>query len=276
MIRLMAFDLDGTLLNEDSLLDPAVIAAVARARAAGIVVTIASGRMFRSSVKFAAQLELGDVPLIVYNGAVIRNAADGRLYREHPLPQDVAQTICRYLASEDVHVNVYHDDVLFVDAQNEITRQYAIKVGAQISVHPGILGALPWAPTKLLAVAEPAHVQRLATGIRGLVGDRVTLASSFPRYLEITDRGVNKGTALAELAAMLGIAQADVLAAGDGQNDLEMVRWAGVGVAAHGAYAELSRVAEVRCAPGSAGLAAVIERAAAGELTSETALREED
>lgn len=276
MIKLMAFDLDGTLLNAESLLVPSVRAAIARARAAGVTVTIATGRMFRSAIRFASELELGDVPLIVYNGSVIRTAVSHRLYREHLIPHDIAQTICDHLKREGIHVNLYHDDLLYVAEDDEVTQRYVHKIGTDVCVDPSILSRLPWQPTKMLAVADPERVVQLAAEIRGLVGDAVTLASSVPIYLEITGQNINKGTALAEVADMLGIARHEVLAAGDGQNDCEMVAWAGVGVAAHDAYDELRRIAEVNAAPGPDGIAAVIERAVAGDYDALTFRREEE
>lgn len=266
MIRLMAFDLDGTILNEDSLLEPVVRDAIAEARAAGIVVIIATGRMFQSARRFAAELDLGAVPLITYNGALIKDNGDGHIYRHHPLPAAVAGPIGRYLAERDVHVNVYHDDALHVDRRDPITEQYETHIGVTATLTPNLLTAMPWEPTKMLAVAGADEVPRLAAGIRRLVGDSVDLASSCPTFLEITGCGVNKGAALAEVAVMLGINQDEVLAAGDGQNDLEMVRYAGVGVAAHGAFPEVVAAADCLAGPGAFGMADVIRQAVAGRL----------
>lgn len=266
MIKLMAFDLDGTILNPESLIEPVVRAAVARARAAGVTVTIATGRMFRSARAYAAELGLGAVPLIAYNGALIQDSADGRVWCHRPLSHAAARSIGRYLAARGVHVNIYCGDALYVEATNAITERYASRVGVEPIVAPGLLSDLPWAPTKMLAVAEPDEIPRLAADIRRLVGDGVTLASSCPTFLEITDRGVNKGAALAELAAALDIRREEVLAAGDGQNDLEMIRYAGVGVAAHGAFPEVLAEADLVAGPGPAGIADIIERAASGRL----------
>lgn len=266
MIRLMAFDLDGTLLNHESLIEPVVRAAVARARAAGITVTIATGRMFRSARTYAEQLALGGVPLVAYNGALIQHSSDERVWRHRPLSLAAARSIGRYLAGQGVHVNIYRGDDLYVEAANEITARYASRVGVEPIVAPGLLSELPWAPTKLLAVAAPEEILRLAADIRELVGDDVTLASSCPTFLEITGRGVNKGAALAELAAALAVPREEVLAAGDGQNDLEMIRYAGIGVAAHGAFPEVIAEADLVAGPGPVGMAEIIEWAASGRL----------
>ncbi|MGE5561440.1 MAG: Cof-type HAD-IIB family hydrolase [Chloroflexota bacterium] len=266
MIRLMAFDLDGTLLGPEALLEPVVREAISDARVAGITVTLATGRMYCSARQFAAELGLGSVPLIVFNGALIQDNINERVYRHHVIDHATACLVGRYLADAGVHVNIYRGDALYVNEYDPITEQYERRIGVTATVSPGVLADLPWAPTKLLAVAAPAEVKRLAAGIRALVADRVAIASSHPTFLEITGRSVNKGAALAEVATMLGIDRAEVLAAGDGLNDLEMIRYAGIGVAAHGSYPEVLAEADCHAGPGPAGIAAVIRQATAGRL----------
>jgi hypothetical protein len=230
MIRLAAFDLDGTLMGGDQRLTPAVRRAVARALDHGVVVTLATGRMFSATLPFAARLNI-TAPLICYQGGWIQARGGEVLYRI-PLPSELARAALELGEAEGWHAVLYADGRLFARELAHPRRFYEALLAPEVTV-----GA-PWAEVlaahtadKVLFVADPPHIPAMAAALQQRFDGTAEVVQSHERFIEVVPRGVDKGAALAWVAEHLGIPQAEVLAAGDQGNDLSMVRWAGRGVA---------------------------------------------
>lgn len=265
MIRLLAIDLDGTLFGEDLVIRPTVRAALAAARDKGVIVTLATGRMFRSTLPHAQDLGL-TAPLICYQGALVRDPATGATLFHRPLAQATALEAIALLATQGWQPNVYLDDNLYVAERNAGTDFYA-RLSSGIPVNAvGDLSAFVRAhggdPTKL-AVVLPDEATAGAT-VRLLqehFGDRVYATKSHPLFAEAINPTCDKGVALGALAAHLGIAQSETMAVGDGSNDIPMLRWAGTGVAMGQAAPAVRTAATYVTLPlAEGGLTAAIER----------------
>lgn len=263
-IRLVAMDVDDTLLTEDLVIPQLVIDAVAKAQEAGVLVTLATGRMFASVRPFAEQLQL-TMPLITYNGAFVCGL-DGTVFSHRFVPKETVVELAQFAQEEDVCLNLYVDDQMYVAEDGEPVRYYA-----NISkLEPNIVGDLvafaeklpdDSGSTKVLLVADaneiPVYMERLGPRFEG----RVAMFRSKPRFVEMVAHGVSKGEALAELAAAHGIPISQVMAIGDSFNDLEMLEMAGIGVAMGNASDAVKRVADVVVASNrEAGVAEAIYR----------------
>ena len=123
-IKMIASDMDDTLLNNERKISPRNLAAIKRALAAGIVFTLATGRMYRSIKPFAEQLQL-DVPLIAYNGALVKGALSEKVYVRKPMQLQTALDALSYCKEKDYYVQVYIDDELLVKEENEYSRMYS-------------------------------------------------------------------------------------------------------------------------------------------------------
>lgn len=235
-VGLLAIDVDGTLVGLDLAIRPGARAAVARARQAGWLVTLATGRMYASARPYAAELSLCDVPLICYNGALVRTALGGETWLHDPVPHDIAQRVVDICRGAGFHLNVYLDDQLYVADQSAETRQYVAiaRVPAQVTEDLAALLGEREEPTKLLLVAPSADMPAVRARLLAELGplaDRLFLTGSYPFFLELMAATASKGRALAAVARRLGFAPEAVAAVGDGPNDVDMLAWAGCGVA---------------------------------------------
>lgn len=247
MIKLVASDLDDTLLNKDSRLSAENKQAIAEALRKGLIFTISTGRMFQSTLPFARELGLPeDQPIICYNGALIRRLSGETLY-EQPLSPDVSSLVVDHGQSRGWTINAYFDDELYVAKLNQEVRDYATRVRCDVTEVGDLVQFIQDGGkrlSKLMVISEPSQTPERMEELRPLVGDDVQLVRSRPRFIEITNRQAHKGAALCWLAQALGVKPDEVMAVGDSQNDLTMLEAAGVGVAVANASLEIQAVAD--------------------------------
>lgn len=242
-IRLVAIDLDDTLLTDDLMVPPGAKRAIADAMDMGIVVTLATGRMYPSARPFARELQLNG-PLVTYNGALIRTA-DGDTWWHKPVPRPLALEVLDYAAADGWEVQCYCDDRLYVPRIDDDVRYYTDIANVPAQTVADMRGLLEERETtKLLAVGEPDEIRERAEQLTEKFQGRLTVTISKPRFVEMLHVDVSKATALAEVARRLGIHREQVLAIGDSFNDLEMLRWAGIGVAMGNAPPEIQALAD--------------------------------
>ncbi len=265
MIRLVALDLDGTTFGGDTRVSPAVRAAIAATQAKGVAVTLATGRMFTSTRPIAADLGI-TVPLICYQGALVRDPVSATTLFYRPLAAEVALAVIALLQAQGLHPQLYLDEVLYVDEWNPGTAYY-VSLNKDIRVETvgdpaAFLRAHGGDPTKLSVVlADEPATDALVAQLKARFGDRLYATKSHPIFAETINPACDKGVALAALADHLGIAQADVMAVGDGDNDVPMLRWAGVGVAMGQAHSDVHAAADyVTGSLAEDGLAAALDR----------------
>ena len=152
-IKMIASDMDDTLLNNERKISPRNLAAIKRALAAGIVFTLATGRMYRSIKPFAEQLQL-DVPLIAYNGALVKGALSEKVYARKPMQLQTALDALSYCKEKDYYVQVYIDDELLVKEENEYSRMYSRISGVPTTAVGEAVYHITKAPYKLLLMTE--------------------------------------------------------------------------------------------------------------------------
>ena len=264
LVRLLFTDLDGTLLDRRLTLDPVDVEAAHRAQQAGNLVGIATGRMYRSALPYALQLQTR-LPLICYQGALIQElpgeGAGEVLYRRE-VPAEVSRPVLELAHRRGYSVNVYQDDQLLVEAQNADVAFYTsvAQIEAVVATDPPLEERLDRGSTKMtLVTADLDRFPRLLAEVSELVGDRAEVTRSLVGFCEITAKGVNKGEALLWLCRHLGVAPQQTIALGDAPNDLPMLRAAGTAVAVEGAAEEVKAQASlVVPGPGRGGLAAAL------------------
>ena len=258
--RLAAIDLDGTLLGPDKKVSEENAAAVRRLTAHGVKVVIASGRRHQNSIRFQRQFEL-DGPIIACQGGLIRDGESGNVIEAHFLPQTVARDITKEGANAGVRVIYYHLDHLYVsERNNEWIELYETRVGEKTEPLAD-LGQLDGRRAlKIVWYGDPLILGKARPRLAELYREKVDLLSTEKENLEFMPRGINKATALAKVAAELGIRPEEVLAFGDGENDVQMLSWAGAGVAMrHGNAAAIAaaRFVSPEASPETAFAAAV-------------------
>ena len=234
-IKLLAIDLDYTLLDNEVKVPKRAEEAIRAAVSLGAMVTLASGRMYKATLPFAEALDL-DVPLITYNGALIKTSRSKEVYHFLPVPLGLAIEVLRYAKEQGLHANVYLDDEIYVDEMNWRVREYAERAKVTPFLVEDLLEFVDREPTKLLLLVDEevidSHVEALGKRFFG----RLRVSKSMPTYIELTNWGASKGQALSVLAGRLGIRREEVMAIGDSGNDMDMLEYAGLGVAVANAY----------------------------------------
>jgi Cof subfamily protein (haloacid dehalogenase superfamily) len=230
-VRLVALDLDGTLIGDDLVLRPRVREAIAAAQARGVAFTIVTGRMFAAARPFARELAV-EGPIVCYQGAAIFDAGTGAALRETPVSQDVTRETLAWAREHGVHAQCYADDKLYVDQINRFSKRYTALARVEPVVVPSLCAAFADRPSiKIVLVDDAERADGHLAALRALLGDRAYLTRSHVDFVEVVNPAVNKGEALAFVAQRHGIPLDETLAVGDAWNDVPLIEAAAVGVA---------------------------------------------
>ena len=243
---------------EDGRLHERTIAALERTRAAGVHVVVVTGRMVQSLRRALDPVVLHD-PAICYQGAVVTDG-DWNWLRHEPIPLALAREAIAAVGEEGYEPNVYVDDELYVASETEAARNYAGFQHIEFHVVGDLLTWLPAEPTKLVCVGDPTALDGLEVRLKERFGGRLYISKSLPYFLELAAPDVTKGAGLDFLARRMGFTPAQTIAFGDGENDVELVDWAGYGIAVENAHPRVRAVASWVCpAAADEGVAQVLE-----------------
>jgi len=230
-IRLVALDLDGTLVGEDLTVRPRVREAIASAQERGVAITIVTGRMFAATKRFARVLAI-DGPIVCYQGAAIFEAATGKVLRETPVHADVTRNVLAWAHDRGVHAQCYANDTLYIEQINRFSRRYTTLAQVEPVVVPSLRTAFAERPSiKVVLVDDPERSELHLLALQTLLGARAYITRSHVDFVEVLDPAVNKGEALAFVASRYGVALEQTLAIGDAWNDVPLLEAAAVGVA---------------------------------------------
>jgi hypothetical protein len=220
VIRLVVMDLDGTARSRRLGVTPGVRGAIAAARARGVRVCVATGRMWQSAG-----------PWILYNGGQVLDFASGRTLYERRLPAAAARAALELVRRDpEVQPHLYVDDRVLVERPHPLTDAYTADDGLAAEVVPSFEPLLAADPYKVLVIGPRERIEMLQRAVRDAALP-VHAVQSEPVYLEILPPGVSKGEALRAMWGALGLAPAETIAIGDNWNDAEMIEAAGLGVA---------------------------------------------
>lgn len=258
MYKLVALDLDGTLVM-DRRIAPEAKAAIQRYQAAGGCVTVATGRSHATARTYLAELGI-QAPAIVCNGARIVDPLTGAVLLEQTLEPATARTLIAAFASAAGDLVVYAGGESVVARRTPGIRHYEEYYGVTVRVEPDLVRAGDLRPNKLLHIGDVETAGRIWESVRREISGVETVLSGATNF-EVLPAGVSKATGLRQVAEWLGFGMESVLAVGDHMNDLEMLRTAGLGAAVANATPDLQRAARY-VATGVAGLgvAEILER----------------
>ena len=265
-IKLLVLDIDGTIAGTSNEISPKVKKAIQASQAKGVQVAIATGRMYRSALRF--HQEIGStLPLMAYQGAWIQDPATQKIHRHWVVQRQTAIQLLDYFEQPQLRsllsVHFYINDCLYVRELTPETKIYAERSGVEAIAVGDLRQALTNEPTKVLALSDDvAIVENLLSNLRQkYTPAELYLTTSVATFFEATNPLVNKGTGVRYLAEeLLKISAANVMTIGDNFNDLEMLEYAGIGVAMGNAPDEVKAVASwVAPSVESDGAAAAIE-----------------
>jgi Cof subfamily protein (haloacid dehalogenase superfamily) len=212
--------------------------AIERVRATGAHVIVVTGRMFRAVLPYVREAGLDD-PVVCYQGAVVADPATGEFLRHVPIPRAVALEAIDAVVAAGFHVNCYVDDQLYVAEVTPEARAYADFQGLDIHAVGPLHEWLRDDPTKLVAVGDPRALDVLEDELKPRFAGKLFVSKSLPHFLEFAHPDVSKGSGLQFVAERLGFTPAETVACGDGENDRELLDWAGFGVAVANAHQDI-------------------------------------
>jgi Cof subfamily protein (haloacid dehalogenase superfamily) len=246
-VRLLALDLDDTLLRSDLTISYQTRNAIKKAEAAGVIVVLASGRIPAAMNQFAGLLGMHKKTgyLICNNGTLIQESHTGKIVYEIRMDAKTALTAFDLADAEGFPVQIYEDDIMYVSRHNEYTGYDQKLTGLRQVVVENFRAMVGGGCHKLLIPGDPKLLIPLESILRTYLGDSVTIFTSKPYFLEILPANTNKGSALEKVAELLGINQEDVVAIGDSMNDEAMLRWAGMGIAMANGDERIKNIADL-------------------------------
>jgi hypothetical protein len=240
--RLLALDADGTLLDPAGQLRPAVQQAVTRVQQRGLRVVLCTGRRFRTARPLAQALGLNE-PLVVHNGALVKEPASGATLYQCYMPSDVYQqalALLRQLGAPMVYVDAFDEQVdILTEAMERahpFQRVYLQDNVAHCRIVRDIDAPPPYGVVMMSVMADETSLRALRPQITQALGTQaqvnLLINKNYQGYiLEILHPTVSKWAALRQLATQQGIAAEQIIAVGDDENDVEMIRHAGLGIA---------------------------------------------
>jgi Cof subfamily protein (haloacid dehalogenase superfamily) len=257
---LLAADLDGTLIGEDLRLSPRLKSAVQEAQERGIMVTIATGRMPVQTIPFAEELNLR-TPLICGQGGLIFDLERNRVLHKVSLPLPPVREAVHFARERELLFIVFDDEGVYVDRLGPFSEFHRRATNAPMQEVGDLVSFLRQEPMKFLFYAEPEEMPELIAALEQLFDHRLQIVRTHAKIVEGIPLGVSKGRGLAYLAAHLGVSQQATIAIGDQDNDVDMVAWAGLGVAMQNGNEAVKRAADVIAPPVvEDGAAQIIER----------------
>ena len=262
--KLIAMDLDGTLNNDRKIITEKTKAALMAAQKAGIRLALASARPSPGLFKERDILRLQDHNgiLMSYNGGRIVDAATGRVLFETSMDLDETKQVLRQLESLPV-TPILDDGVQFyVTDKNGFKVDYECRNNNMVCSEVGNLADfLTFAPIKILMSVEPAELKNVQKKIAEFLPESLTVVQTAAFYLEVIPKVINKGQGIRDICSVLGMDTAEVISFGDAENDIPMLRAAGMGVAMGNAAEPVKQAADmVTLSNNEDGIAAALEQ----------------
>jgi len=240
--RLVALDLDGTVIAHDKTLPAGHRRAVAELMAAGVHVAIVTGRPLITSRWVYHELKL-KTPLVCYNGGWV-GYPECAPFAVSVLPEADVRDLVAYLADQQGIICCYPDaDTWVVDRATEQTVHWPALYQTAIAIDHARIHAWNGTSCKVMFVAEPPRLAQVAARLQADFAGRFHVVVSEEDRFEISNVGITKAWGLSRLAAHLGVERENVWAVGDAANDIEMIGWAGHGGAMGQASDQLKRLA---------------------------------
>lgn len=259
MYRLLAIDLDGTLLNPQKLITPRTYAALSQVADKGIAIVIATGQSLQVLRHVCADVPL-TAPQIIENGAIIADIRSGTVLHEQLLPTEHILPALDTLRSLGLYRAYHTYQHVYVDKNTPRARTWyrppifpVVEIEAVTSIYPQPC-------IKVVGIGDASTLREKRLELESIFADKLCVTQSAFDLLELLHPQVSKGNALRVIAADLGISPEEVAAFGDNHNDISMLRFAGLGIAMGNAHAEVRAAADyVTLSNAEDGVAVAIE-----------------
>jgi Cof subfamily protein (haloacid dehalogenase superfamily) len=266
MFKVICTDIDGTLLNPERELSKRTIDII-RSIKDDVAVVLASSRMPAAMRHLQESLDIGDQPLICYNGGYIISQTEGvKVLDSVKIPFALCEFIAKWSHDKNLHAGFYLEDDWFAPAEDQWTKREINNTKVQASIFSGLDLMESWKSQeegahKIMCMGEPKLIDNLISELKSMNAP-LHLYRSKDTYLEIAPLQISKASALSQLLEKeLDIEMKEVIAFGDNYNDIEMLKAVGCGVAVGNAKEEVKEIAdEITLSGKEDGVAATLEK----------------
>lgn len=244
--KLLLFDLDGTLLTPDRKIHEKNFSCLQSLMKKGLKVGFSTGRTWISASPYAHQLEANG-PLLLFNGTRIYERDPQKVVYEKSLPLDDTLLALKLGQELGLHANLYIGDDLFIRERTPVSEESEVKDGIPHTVVGNLVEFVSReqkTPVKIMFIGEPNIIFQFRDQFSAGMKTKCSIVNSEPKYMEVMPEGVNKGTALLALEELYGIKPSEIVAFGDGLNDVELLQNAGLSVAMGNAHDDLKPMAD--------------------------------
>lgn len=241
--KLIAVDMDGTLLNDEKEITPLTIKAIKEATKKGVIFTISTGRSIKGVEKYNKILHLSS-PIITYNGASIVKADTKEVLFSKNLLDDDALKILKYGNERNITMCIWAHDNLYCNVLNELTDDYKKLSDVEPILNKDFESLSRFGISKILWYSDVKTITRVEKELKGVMFENVNYCTSKQTFLEFFNGDVSKARAMEKIGKIYGIKKEEMIAIGDGDNDLSMIEYAGLGVAMSNSSENVKKHAE--------------------------------
>ncbi|MGM0125081.1 HAD superfamily hydrolase [Enterococcus sp. AZ194] len=249
-IKLVAIDIDGTLLNNNHEVTPEVKEALKAAESQGVAIVLCTGRPLPGVQPLLNELELlkENDYVITYNGSLVQNTQTGEVISRYGLTSDDFVTVEETARKVGSHLHIIDEESIYTPNRDisPYTVHESYLVGMPIKYRTVEEITAQVQPVKMMMIDEPEILDAAIAKLTDEFKEQYTTVKSAAFYYEILNKEASKGAAVAKLAAHLGIKQEEIMAIGDNENDLSMIEYAGMGVAMGNATPSVKQAANVQ------------------------------
>lgn len=267
--KMIALDLDGTLTNSEKKITKRTYDRLTEAQERGICVVLASGRPDLGMSRLADELHLDKYGgyVLSFNGAKIINWKTKEIVYALPVPETSLKKICYICAEHDLPLLAHENDHLIVEQpENPYIIEEAWINQMQIKKISSYEEYVNFPIYKFIAVGDGAYLAEKEPVVKAYLEPECAVYRSTPYFLEIVGQGVDKAEGICRLTEMLGMSMKEVIACGDGYNDISMVERAGLGVAMENAEPEVKEAADyITASNDEDGIAVLLEDVLSGK-----------
>ncbi len=246
MVKIIATDMDGTLLNSHSKVSQLNKETLLKAQEKGIHLILASGRPLSGLIHQVEVIGLNteNTSLLAFNGAIIIDAKTHEVHISDTLQLDLTKRLIKHLENFDVNIMITDGTNLHVSKLDGVNADHEAESNGLKLIHDDFSN-LSVRPHKVLLSAEPEYLDSIIKDIEAPFIDEMDFVKSAPFYLECLIKNENKGKTLARFCEMEGVDLKDVIAFGDNFNDMQLIETAGIGVAMGNAVQPLKDIADI-------------------------------
>ena len=262
--KMIVLDLDGTLTNRDKVITPRTKQSLMEAQKRGIKVVLASGRPTYGVVPLAQELELENYGgyILSFNGGMITDCCKRKVIFKQELPVEANRRIVELAKKEQVDILTYQDtQILTNNPENRYAKLESRINHLKLKQVDNLAEYLAFPVPKFLMLDDGDYLALVEARVKAALGKNFSVYRSDPFFLEILPRNIDKAQSLAQLLKLLGMEREEMIACGDGYNDLSMIEFAGLGVAMENAVRPVRSSADyVTFSNNDDGVAHVVEK----------------